>query len=767
MTRTHLLNGSVLILFFGLVIGCSSDDSETETTSDCVMPIGLRLTLGTQQNCELGLSDLRDFRVYIDPTSDTWTAERLVGDTYEYLDGRINRFDQGACRTTANVTFSRAYRGQDNTTLNVELNYDIQITPTEVYGLAQTRVICDPSGNCGASFVGDECLFTANVDGEVYCRGEECQPLGPTSPVADGGMSTSDGGARSDAGIDTDMGTSSAVACPEANRIRDHFGIDWVCIEGGDFEMGNPQGAAREQPVHTVSVATFWMMQTEATVAHYRACTDCARPQSSSNFDANLEDHPVNGLTRNELTALMTWLTEETGDTYRLPSESEWEFAARSRGTTDTPWTTDSPTCDDVHSSDCGTETAAVCSAPGGHTTQGLCDMLGNVAEVLEDDYHATYDCNQNFDAQGCDVADPLIAPTDGSAWVDPSPRGNRRVKRGRSFRFAPNQMSTTGRDSADTSVMGAQDLGFRFVRDAAPQGTNISCGNARTDTNESCDDGNRVDGDGCDAQCNIEQDYRCTGEPSVCAMMMASNAPCANTDQGCPDLGFVSIEGGRFQMGLEGNYVALPIHSVNVPSFEMMRTEVTVAQYRVCVDAGVCQVPTDELPHLQGTYSSGLENHPVNYVSWDDAKVFANFVDARLPSEAEWEYAARSQGQDFIYPWGANEPDCTRANFNECIGTTTQTCAYPDGNTIQGLCDMAGNVWEWTEDDLHGDYLGAPNDGSAWIGNPRRTFRAIRGGSFKANSDIRVAYRGGNGNGVPASRRDNLGFRLARSPNQ
>ena len=204
------------------------------------------------------------------------------------------------------------------------------------------------------------------------------------------------------------------------------------------------------------------------------------------------------------------------------------------------------------------------------------------------------------------------------------------------------------------------------------------------------------------------------------------------------------------------------PIHTVSLNTFELMRTEVTVSQYRACVDAGICQAPTT------GNFvTMGRENHPINAVSWEDASAFADWVGARLPSEAEWEFAASSQGARTPFPWGTTVPTCDNhlANFNDCIGQTTVPCSYSDGHTSAGLCDMSGNVWEWTEDDWHASYNDAPLDGTAWIDSPRNAQRVMRGGSFRNPDvgDIRVAKRNAveavSASGSPIS----VGFRLAR----
>ncbi len=732
-----------MVLMLGGGLSCNSDgDGGQDGTETCPSPIGIHLTLGSQDYCGLIISDMRDFRVFVDTENEIWTAERTVSDTYEYTNGQFNRFDQLACRTTVINGFTRAFRNQDDVRVQVELSYDLQLGATEVFGLAQVRVLCDPAGACGAAYVGGECLFTANVNGTVYCTGDDCQPLDQSQGMNDGGM-TEDGGITADGGISPDMGTPPSERCPQSDRVLDAKGITWVCIEGGTFIMGDNSGPFREQPEHEVTVPTFWMMQSEVTVAHYRNCRNCQLPGNSTNLTNNETKRPINGLTLGEMTAFITELNEQEAGAHRLPSEAEWEYAATSRGQQALPWSQDETPGGREGSAD-------TCTEAVGHTLQGLCDMLGNVSEVLEDDYHATYNCNQNFDAAGCATAEPLVAPTDGSAWVDPAPRGNRRVKRGGSYLLEPVQLSATDRGWIDNSVNSSRELGFRLVRSTAPDGEDVSCGNGVLNNIDACDDGNRVEDDGCDARCRIEPGYTCNGEPSICAPTM----PNAST------LDFITIEGGTFQMGSnQGDPDEQPMHSVTLPAFDLMRTEVTVGQYRVCVDAGVCSVPEDNYPQR----SENRENHPITNISWQAAQVYAAFIGARLPSAAEWEYAARSRGQNIQYPWGNMEPACDLLNFNNCRTGTTPTCSYENGHSSQSICDLAGNVFEWVEDDPHDDYMGAPTDGSAWIDTPRSNQRMFLGGAW--NHDGRFARVSNRGN--TATQDDEfafVGFRLARN---
>ena len=228
-----------------------------------------------------------------------------------------------------------------------------------------------------------------------------------------------------------------------------------------------------------------------------------------------------------------------------------------------------------------------------------------------------------------------------------------------------------------------------------------------------------------------------------------------------------VQIPGGSFQMGdPDSSFVdERPMHSVKVASFQISKTEVTVAQYRPCVEAGKCLIPDESSFGFLSECAwnaEGNDNHPINCVSWDDAMTYAEWIGARLPTEAEWEYAARGGGLNRDYPWGDKEPTCKRAVIKGCGSGTEPVCSKADGNAEQGLCDMGGNVWEWVEDDWHDNYVGAPENGSAWIDSPRASKRVYRGGSWR-NTPLftRVAKRSRE---EFSYRYDVLGFRLAKS---
>jgi formylglycine-generating enzyme required for sulfatase activity len=209
---------------------------------------------------------------------------------------------------------------------------------------------------------------------------------------------------------------------------------------------------------------------------------------------------------------------------------------------------------------------------------------------------------------------------------------------------------------------------------------------------------------------------------------------------EACPEL--VVVPPGDFTMGSNDTPYEKPEHPIVIKrAFAIGRREVTFAEWDQCADAGVCK-------HRPDDHGWGRGDRPVINVAWDDAKLFVAWLAQktgqkyRLPSEAEWEYAARA-GTKTPFWWG-RDAGTGHAQCDNCGSPTTKQVAVtgsyrPNGF---GLYDTAGNAAEWVEDCWNENYRNAPRDGAAWISGDCR-LRVLRGGNFLSKAtEIRSAAR-------------------------
>lgn len=237
-----------------------------------------------------------------------------------------------------------------------------------------------------------------------------------------------------------------------------------------------------------------------------------------------------------------------------------------------------------------------------------------------------------------------------------------------------------------------------------------------------------------------------------------------------------VYVPQGEFTMGLgDRDHLSNPAHKVILDAYWIDRTEVTNAMYAKCVADGVCKEPIDKSSSTQSSYYSNSEfdDYPVIYVDWNMAEAYCEWRGDKLPTEAQWEKAARgTDGR--IYPWGENI-DCSYANYywispdyslwesnNYCVGDTTKIGSYESGKSPYGLYDMVGNVSEWVA-----DWAGAVYEPNSTLVNPlgpaTGVYRMTRGSSWSDQAfpvslflsltvvnDIRSAF----------DTRDDIGFR-------
>ena len=242
----------------------------------------------------------------------------------------------------------------------------------------------------------------------------------------------------------------------------------------------------------------------------------------------------------------------------------------------------------------------------------------------------------------------------------------------------------------------------------------------------------------------------------SVQATQTVASAP--------PDMVFVPA--GEFIMGSpegEGEDDEHPQRTVYLDAFYIGKYEVTNAEYKECVDAGACDPPSESWSSTRDPYYGNPEydNYPVIHVSWYDAQAYCEWKGQRLPTEAEWEKAARgTDGRE--YPWD-NEFGKNKCNTSESgINDTTEVGSYPDGVSPYGAMDMAGNVWEWVADWQDGDYYSKATERNP-PGPDSGEYRVLRGGSWSDDQGFaRCSFRLGY---VPNLRNDHFGFRVAASP--
>lgn len=196
-----------------------------------------------------------------------------------------------------------------------------------------------------------------------------------------------------------------------------------------------------------------------------------------------------------------------------------------------------------------------------------------------------------------------------------------------------------------------------------------------------------------------------------------------------------VYIPAGEFLMGTSRYRNEKPEHVVYLDAYWIDRYEVTNAQYRQCIEAGECSGDVEDYPE---------DDYPAVYVTWYEAEAYCIWAGGRLPTEAEWEKAARGiKEQD--YPWGDESPNCELANSAGCEGNTMPVGSYPEGASPYGVMDMAGNVWEWVADWYKNDYYRrSPNSNP--IGPVTGDCKVIRGGSWYSTGVgiLRVSFRDG-----------------------
>ena len=460
----------------------------------------------------------------------------------------------------------------------------------------------------------------------------------------------------------------------------------WLPVAAGEVTLGvasAPLGA-RTAAVR-LPVAAFWITRAPVTNAQYSAwCAasgNCPPPHwQAARPPAALADHPV---------TYVDWfaaLAYAQGAGARLPSELQWERAARGDDTRTYPWGDHPPTARHANFGAQFGATTPVGTHPDGHSPWGCSDMSGNVWEW-------TSSLARPYPYRADDGREDLAA-------------SGQRVVRGGSYNHAAADIRCSARDRL---FPGACDvyIGMRLVRDIAPP----------------------------------------AGDPHDWVRV-----PAGHVQLGDGPAGDVAGDAAGALPGL-----GTPLHQVQVAAFELASTPVTNRQYARFMRETGHAAPA----HWTGSSPAAqLRDHPVSYVDWHDAAAYCGWLGARLPTEAEWERAARGDDQR-RYPWGETSPDRRFACFNR-PQEDTGTCAVGArrrGAGPFGHLDLAGNVWEWSES-LHAAYPYDAGDGrNLLLGSGRRV---LRGGSCRSEQAVflECAYRSMS---YATRRRDHIGFRPAR----
>lgn len=519
-------------------------------------------------------------------------------------------------------------------------------------------------------------------------------------------------------------------------------GMKLVYVPAGEFIMGSDDGAEDEKPARLVHLDAYWIDQFEVTNGMYKLCVDAGKckppnyrgandwfrleliplvkPLIRNYDDPQYENYPISRITWDDANSYCAWAGR------RLPTEAEWEKAARGIDGRTYPWGENvSCTYANVYAfpvdEACGYAPARVGSYENGVSPFGAYDMAGNVFEFVSNDYEYFFETDDNV-LLGFSV---IFRVRKGGSWISS----------GEVARSANRELWNSSFDNIDPNDPEFFD----------PNG---------------------------------ENGFRCatSGEAPVNQSINPSAPTIEVVDpriSPIDDMSMVYVSSGEFLMG--SDYFEedqKPAHNVYLDAFWIDQYEVTNGMYAKCVEAKRCDVPiryysyepifnsnqevvgfqlVDKSKFLEELVNNpDFLNQPVTGIFWENAQAYCRWAGRRLPTEAEWEKAARGvDGR--TYPWGEHV-DCTKANLFSCVGNFTHVGSFEEGMSPYNAYDMAGNAMEWVADWYDRMYYQT---------SPARNPLGTSSGSY------RVFRGGGWGNEYLASRTTNRPGYIAQLPHE
>ena len=509
---------------------------------------------------------------------------------------------------------------------------------------------------------------------------------------------------------------------------------EMVVVPAGSYEMGSPASEEgryeNEGPVHRVTIAEPVAVGayevTRGEFGRFVEATGHSTGNTCWTYEsdkwkkysgrhwrdpgfAQTDQHPVVCVSWKDAQAYLRWLSQETGQEYRLLSEAEWEYAARAGTRTARYWgESELEQCRYANGADASTDFSGRVGCVDGHARTspvgsyaangfGLHDVLGNAWELVQDCWNDSY----------------VSAPSDGSAWK--SGDCSLRVVRSSAWISRPGYLRSASRIRSGTGQRNYLG-GFRLARTLTGSEATLQAASQQQEAEQRRQAETRRQAEEAERQRQAEEAKRQTERKERISAYV--------------DQQMITVQGGEFSMGCkegprENCYsTQKPAHRVQVSSFELSKFEVTQELWQVVTGENPSEFAVVNCPQC-----------PVETINWDDIQMFLATLNAltgeryRLPTEAEWEYAAPGRRERRGYRYAGSIRLVSVAWYSEDIGKKTHPVGQKPPNEL-GLYDMSGDVAEWVQDCWHDSYAGAPTDGRAWESQGCNK-RVLRGGSW------------------------------------